>query len=96
MTIWQRLATLTVTVSLTFVGLLFQASVAQSAVAKMTKEELRAKLDNPDVVIVDIRLGKDWKASEEKIKGAIRVDPDVVESLAAKYPKDKTLVLYCA
>jgi len=96
MTIWQRLATLTVTVSLTFVGLLFQASVAQSAVAKMTKEELRAKLDSADVVIVDMRLGKDWKASEEKIKGAIRVDPEAVESLAAKYPKDKTLVLYCA
>jgi len=68
MTIWQRLATLTVTVSLTLVGLLFQASVAQSAVATMTKEELRAKLDSPDVVIVDMRLGKDWKASEEKIK----------------------------
>jgi hypothetical protein len=24
------------------------------------------------------------------------MDPDAVESLAAKYPKDKTLVLYCA
>ena len=66
MTIRQRLATLIVTVSCTFVGLLFQASVVQSAVAKMTKEELRAKLGSPDVVIVDMRLGKDWKASEEK------------------------------
>ena len=73
MTIRQRLATLIVTVSLALVGLLFQASVAQSAVAKMTKEELRAKLGSPDVVIVDMRLGKDWKASEEKIKGAMRV-----------------------
>jgi hypothetical protein len=96
MPIWQRLTTLTITLSLTLMGLLFQASVAQSAVPKMTKEELRAKLDSPDVVIVDMRLGKDWKASEEKIKGAIRMDPDAVESLAAKYPKDKTLVLYCA
>ena len=96
MTIWRRLTTLTITVSLTLMGLLFQASVAQSAVVKMTKEELRAKLDSPDVVIVDMRLGKDWKASEEKIKGAIRVDPAEVESLASKYPKDKTLVLYCA
>ena len=96
MTIWQRLATLTVTVSLTLMGLLFQASVAQSAVAKMTKEELRAKLDSPDVVIVDMRLGKDWKASEEKIKGAIRVDPAEVERVAATYPKEQTLVLYCA
>jgi hypothetical protein len=96
MTIRQRLATLTVTVSLTLVGLLLQASVTHSAVEKMTKEELRAKLGSPDVVIVDVRLGKDWKASEEKIKGAIRVDLAEVESLASQYPKDKTLVLYCA
>ena len=96
MTRRQRLTTLTVTVSLMLVGLLLQASVAQSAVATMTKEELRAKLGSPDVVIVDVRLGKDWKASEEKIKGAIRVDLAEVESLASKYPKDKTLVLYCA
>jgi rhodanese-related sulfurtransferase len=87
---------LTFTVSLMLVGLLLQASVAQSAVTKMTKEELRAKLDSPDVVIVDVRLGKDWKASEEKIKGAVRVDAAEIESLATKYPKDKTLVLYCA
>jgi 3-mercaptopyruvate sulfurtransferase SseA len=96
MTIRHRLATLIVAVSSTLVGLLLQTSVVQSAVAKMTKEELRAKLGSPDVVIVDMRLGKDWKASEEKIQGAIRVDPEAVESLAAKYPKDTVLVLYCA
>jgi len=96
MTRRQRLTTLTVTVSLTLVGLLLQASVAQSAVAKMTKEELRAKLGSPDVVIVDVRLGKDWKASEEKIKGAVRVDAAEIENLATTYPKDTTLVLYCA
>jgi len=96
MTIRHRRATLTVMVSLTLIGLLLQTSVVQSAVAKMTKEELRAKLDSPDVVIVDMRLGKDWKASEEKIKGAVRVDPEAIESFAAKYPKDTTLVLYCA
>jgi hypothetical protein len=45
---------------------------------------------------VDMRLGKDWKASEEKIKGAMRVEPAEVESVAARYPKDTTLVLYCA
>ena len=96
MTRRQRRTTLTVTVSLTLMGLLLQASVAQSGVATMTKEELRAKLDRPDVVIIDVRLGKDWKASEEKIKGAMRVDSAEVESVAATYPKDTTLVLYCA
>jgi ribosomal protein L31E len=96
MTRRQRLTTLIVTVGLTLASLLLQASVAQSAVAKMTKEELRAKLGSPDVVIVDARLGKDWKASEEKIPGAIRVDLAEVESLASKYAKDQTLIFYCA
>ena len=96
MTRRQRRTTLTVMVSLTLMGLLLQTSMAQSGVATMTKEELRAKLDRPDVVIIDVRLGKDWKASEKKIKGAMRVDPAEVESVAATYPKETTLVLYCA
>jgi len=74
--------------------------LAQMAIAaeipRMTKEELKAKLDNPDVVIVDVRAGKDWKGSEFKIKGAIRENPAKFSSWAEKYPKDKTLVLYCA
>lgn len=67
-----------------------------AAVATMTTDELRAKLGNPDLVIVDVRLGKDWKASESKIKGAIRVEAEAIETLASTYAKDKTLVFYCA
>jgi rhodanese-related sulfurtransferase len=83
-------------VSVTLVGLGAQLATAASPVAKMTKEELKTALDDPNVVIVDVRLGKDWKASESKIPGAIRVDSAQVLSLADQYPKDKTLVFYCA
>jgi hypothetical protein len=38
----------------------------------------------------------DWADSDLKIKGAVREDPKVFESWANKYPKDKTIVLYCA
>jgi rhodanese-related sulfurtransferase len=62
----------------------------------MTKEELKAKLDNPDLVIVDVRLGKDWTGSDLKIKGAVREDPEAIDSWVNKYPKNKTLVFYCA
>jgi hypothetical protein len=82
--------------SLTLLGVLLHTAVAQAAVEKMAKEDLRAMLGSPEVVIVDVRLGKDWKASEVKIPGAIRVEPAAVENLAAMYPKDKTLVFYCA
>jgi len=70
---------------------------ARSADApRMTKDELKGMLDNPDLVIVDVRYGKDWTDSDKKIKGAIREDPNFFESWANKYPKDKTLLLYCA
>lgn len=70
---------------------------AQSAdVPRMTKDGLKAMLDNPDSVILDVRAQSDWKDDDSKIKGAIREDPESVKSWAEKYSKDKTIVLYCA
>ena len=65
-------------------------------VPRMSKEALKEKLGDPDVIILDVRTGSDWKASEFKIKGALRVSSNNVDSWSAKYSKDKTLVLYCA
>jgi predicted sulfurtransferase len=67
-----------------------------AGVPKMTIEELKTNLDDPDVVIVDVRVGKDWKGNEFKIKGAVRENPSEFNSWVEKYPKGKTLVLYCA
>jgi hypothetical protein len=62
---------------------------------KMTKEELRPLLGDPNVVIIDVRLDDEWKKSESKIKGAVREDPEkAIKGWADKYPKDKTLVFY--
>lgn len=72
-------------------------ALATSADApRMTKEELKALLGQPDLIIIDVRTGSDWTASDLKIKGAVREDPENIESWANKYAKDKTLVLYCA
>jgi rhodanese-related sulfurtransferase len=62
---------------------------------RMTKEELRAMLDSPNLVVIDVRYGKDWTDSDLKIKGAVREDPGAIDSWVNKYPKDKTLVFYC-
>lgn len=75
---------------------LFAPFAAADEVPRMTKEQLKALLNDPDVVILDVRTSRDWKGSEKKIKGAIRENPKGFESWAHKYPKDKTLVLYCA
>ncbi len=72
-------------------------SFAQSGdVPRMTKQALKAAMSNPDVIIIDVRHGMDWTDSDSKIKGAIREDPDAVQSWVDKYSKDKTLVFYCS
>ena len=63
---------------------------------RMTKDKLKSMLGNPDLLIIDVRYGKDWTESDLKIKGALREDPEAVDSWAGKYPRDKTLVFYCA
>lgn len=73
------------------------AGAATAAAAPtMTKEELQKQLDDPQVVVLDVRTGRDWTSSEFIIKGAERVDPQNYQAWSNKYPKDKTLVLYCA
>lgn len=83
---------------LAMVGWLVLGAVVSVSLAaeppRISKEELRAMLGNPDLVIIDDRTGSDWTASEFKIKGAIREDPNKVETWMDKYPKDKTLVFY--
>ena len=63
---------------------------------RMTKEELKSTLGNPDVVVIDVRAEADWTGSDLKIKGAVRENPGAIESWAKKYPKEKILVFYCA
>ncbi len=65
-------------------------------VPRMDKDELKALLDNPDVVILDARTSSDWNKSENKIKGAHRLDQSNAGSVETMYPKEKTIVVYCS
>lgn len=71
-----------------------------TAVAKnvqlITKEELKPIMNDGDVVILDVRRGRDWNSSEFKIQGAVRVDAKKIKKWAGNYSKDQKLVLYCA
>ena len=82
------------------VGLCLALSLAGFAYAGstgvITKEELRKDLDDPNVVVLDVRTGRDWKSSEFKIKGAIRANPGDFDTWIAKQSKDKRFVTYCA
>lgn len=70
--------------------------VSAGEVPRMTKGELKSLLDDAQVVIIDVRTGRDWRLSRSKIKGAVREDPKDVKSWSGKYDKNKTYVLYCA
>jgi hypothetical protein len=83
---------LLVVVMLTGLGI----SPAFGDVGLITKEELKAMLDDPGLVILDVRKGKDWTSSEFKIQGANHAKPKAYAEWVSGYPKDKKYVLYCA
>ena len=60
------------------------------------KDALNAMLSEPDLVILDVRTGKDWSSSEFKVKSAVRAPASEYADWSASYSKDKTFVLYCA
>jgi len=85
-------------VALSFIILGVLAKMACAAeVPRMSKEELKSMLGNPEVIIVDVRAAGDWDKNKTKIQGAVREDPNKsAKSWADKYSKDKTIILYCA
>lgn len=72
------------------------AKIAAGEVPRMQVDELKARLDDPTLVIVDVRQTGDWNASSTKIKGAIREESASVSDWASNYSRGKTIVLYCA
>jgi predicted sulfurtransferase len=65
-------------------------------VPRMSTEELKNRLADPSLIIIDARQPKDWDGSTRKIKGAVREFPSDLTRWKPRYPKDKTIVLYCA
>ncbi|MBM4261214.1 MAG: hypothetical protein FJ145_07195 [Deltaproteobacteria bacterium] len=72
------------------------AHVAHADDITITKEALQKQLGKADVVVVDVRTGKDWGASEHKISKAVRVPQENVATLTKKHKKETTFVFYCA
>ena len=87
----------------TFLGLAFLLLFAFALPAyggdgapRISTEELKGMLGSADLVLLDVRTAKDWKKSDIKISGAVRVDPKDVSSWVGNYGKEQEIVLYCA
>jgi len=75
-------------------GLLISWPLAAEDASRITKEELKGILGQPEVVVIDVRYSQNWQDSDLKIKSATRGNPDNFSSWFDQFPKDKTLVLY--
>jgi rhodanese-related sulfurtransferase len=73
-----------------------QTALTPDNVPRMTIEELKQQINNPNLVVIDVRTSHDWESSTTKIKGSIREDASKAASWIDKYPPGKTLVFYCA
>ena len=72
----------------------FLSIQASAQVIIITIDQLLKSIDNPKLLILDVRTPGSWKADDSKIKGAVRKNPDTFDSWANDLPKNKFLVLY--
>jgi hypothetical protein len=66
-----------------------------SKVPRMGIDELKGRLTDAQVVVIDVRSPHDWDDSTTMIKGAIRENPEEVDRWKDKYSKDNVIALYC-
>lgn len=83
-------------VSVVMLLMAFAGSAGASEAYMMTKEQLLPLLGKPDVIVIDVRTNYEWGKSDVKIPGAVREEGMKFGSWMNKYPKDKTIVIYCA
>lgn len=81
---------------LSLVLLIITPSAFAGDVPTMSKDELKTHIGKEDLVILDVRAGRDWSSSEFMIQGAIRAPGNKIATWSVNYKKDQTLVLYCA
>ena len=74
----------------------FTAPVLAGGIPTIDKDGLKGMLGSDDLIVIDVRAGRDWSSSEFMIQGASREKPSDVGKWAGNYDKGKTVVLYCA
>lgn len=78
------------------VSFLLMPSVGIAANNRITKEELKAKMEKgEDIIVLDVRTSGSYLDSKIKIKGAVRIDPAAIEAKYKSLPMDKEIITYC-
>ncbi|HEA69523.1 MAG TPA: hypothetical protein ENI07_22335 [Desulfobacterales bacterium] len=92
----KSLTILSIVLVSAFVGLIISPGFAAEDDIRISKAKVEKLIDNPDVIILDVRHTQHWQNSKYKIKGAVRRRPTLFDSWANEFPRNKVLVLYCA
>ena len=86
----------TIVITLVLVALSAIAMAANDGVPRITKEQLKAKMEKgEDIIVLDVRTGMSYKGSDIKIKGAMRIPPDAIDIRYKELPLDKEIITYC-
>jgi hypothetical protein len=95
MVLSKNVVSITIALSLLALGMaVMPPGAAAQYIPRIDKEQLKATLGYPGLIVVDVRTAPDWNASRRMIRGAVRENPQAVQQWAGKYPKNKTIVLY--
>ncbi|MEK7313291.1 MAG: rhodanese-like domain-containing protein [Deltaproteobacteria bacterium] len=66
------------------------------AIERITKEELKKKMESgAPLAVIDVRNPVDYGKSKVKIKGAVRIPADDVETRYAEFDPKIEVVAYC-
>ncbi len=88
----KRLFIVTFTIAIIFSGCTFGPYYPE--VPRITKEELKKALTDPEIIIIDVRKQEEWEKSDKKLPGAVWEEPKDPRTWAGNYPKNKHLVFY--
>jgi rhodanese-related sulfurtransferase len=72
------------------------AFAAAAPVPRMSTDDLKSRLDDEGLIVLDVRASRDWNGSNDKIEGAQRIDQKKLGTWADNQAKGQTIVLYCA
>lgn len=61
----------------------------------ISPQELKTRLSDGDVVVVDVRRDADYDADPHALPGAVRGRPEEVAQWSASLPPDQEVVVYC-
>ena len=85
-----------IVITLVLVTLSAIAMAANDNVPRIAKEELKAKMERgEDIIVLDVRTGMSYKGSDIKIKGALRISQDAIDMRYKELPMDKEIITYC-